>query len=139
MSKPPRNVLKIDIDLPYELFQHLKEGWLRTRALILSRYGLKIEEYSFLRSPSGKVHAYLTLNRELSAKEIAILQFFCGDDHRRALFNFARLAFGEKIFHAFNILFAEKRNAEEVKDPVIELALKAFKEGGDDGDKRDEG
>jgi len=132
VSKQRRNVLKIDIDLPWELFWRLKAEWLYTRATILEAYDLRIKEYAFSRSPSGKVHAYLVLDRELGAKEIAKLQFLCGDDHARALFNFARLAFGERVFHAFNILFSKKTKAEELRDPVVELALKGLG-GGEEG------
>lgn len=120
-------VLKIDVDLPYELFIMLYKEWLETREAILSRYGLRVTEYHITRSPSGKTHVYLYVDRPLNARETAVLQFLCGDDHRRALFNFARLAYGEKIFHAFNILFSEKKHVEAGKDPIVELALRGLK------------
>lgn len=123
--------LKLDIDLPFRLFWALAGEWIATRRLILKYYGLELREWAIRRSPSGKTHVYLTVDRELSAREIAKLQFMLGDDHSRALFNFARLAFGEKVFHAFNILFADKEEVKDVhEDPVVELAIRALTEGG---------
>ena len=103
-------VLKIDIDIPWDIFKRLKYTWVATRRAILSTLGYELADWIIHRSQNGKVHAWITVEvrKPLSVWEKAELQFLLGDDHNRSKLNFLRAEKTPEKFDSFNILFSKK-------------------------------
>ena len=109
-STPRHETLKIDIDLPWNLFQQIKEHWEKTRALVFVHFNLTVKEFIYQPSQNGKTHVWVHVEapRPLTPYEKALIQFLLGDDHNRAKLNFLRAERTPSKFDSFNILFSRK-------------------------------
>ena len=110
-------VLKVDIDLPWDLFIEIKEHWEKTRYLVFRRFNLILKEIIYQPSQNGKTHVFVHVetSKPLTPYEKALIQFLLGDDHNRARLNFERARRTPSKFDSFNILFSKKvvkRNGE---------------------------
>ena len=103
-------VLKIDIDIPIDIFKEVEAEWIITRRAILWVLCYKVRDIIIHKSQNGKVHAWITIetSKPLEPKEKAMLQFLLGDDHNRAKLNFLRATKTPEKFDSFNILFSKK-------------------------------
>jgi len=103
-------VLKIDIDIPWETFEELKEAWEKTRALVFAHFNLTLKDIVYQKSQNGKVHVWIHVKtpRPLTPREKAVIQFLLGDDHNRSFLNLQRALRTPSKFDSFNILFSKK-------------------------------
>lgn len=109
-STPHVEILKVDIDLPWELFQKIKKDWEETRALVFIHFNLTVKDIVYQKSQNGKVHVWIHIesHRPLTPLEKATIQFLLGDDHNRSRLNFERALRTPNKFDSFNILFSKK-------------------------------
>lgn len=103
-------ILKVDIDIPWDLFMEFKEHWEKTRLATLIHFNLELIDIIYQKSQNGKTHVWVHIKtpRPLTPYEKALIQFLLGDDHNRAKLNFMRAERTPNKFDSFNILFSKK-------------------------------
>ncbi|MEM4827789.1 MAG: hypothetical protein QXK07_07120 [Desulfurococcaceae archaeon] len=87
------NIVKIDIDVPYDLFKKvLMDKYLRVVEYVVEHvFGYHITSIRSFVSPGLKTHVYIELRECVDEAHVILLQFFCYSDHRRFVFNLQRL------------------------------------------------
>jgi len=96
-------VAKVDIDLILD--DDLRHKFIKTRKAIIHYLGYTFVAYREKDTEHG-FHFWFTVAEDLTARELAELQFLLGDDVKRCAFNFLRESAG--VFNHFNALFSEK-------------------------------
>jgi len=97
-------ILKVDIDVKLDKRQF--DIFLDTRMLMLKYLNLNVLGYSMSESQKG-YHFWFIVDKDLSDRECAFLQFLLGDDIKRYKYNLIRVEAG--CFGDFNVLFEKKK------------------------------
>ena len=120
----PLRVLKVDVDVPNDLYD--VEKIFMWRIYALRELGYDVECARYEPSSSGEhIHYVVVLKEPVeSMKEVYDLQMFLGDDHRRATYNYIRYkVMGDDSYH-FNVLFRRKvKLTAYVKLRIISRAI----------------
>lgn len=107
------SLLKLDIDIPSDLFGIYKIQFIRTRKLMLEYLGFKMTDFDIKESTRGHIHIRIWINPPAKHdSELNMLQFLCGDSHYRFVQNQKRIC--EKMTH-WNKLFFKKVKLNEIQ------------------------
>jgi hypothetical protein len=97
-------VLKVDVDV--KLLPEDLKVFIDTRILILRYLGFERVGCTMSETQKG-YHFWFIVDKDLSDKECAFIQFLLGDDIKRYKYNLIRVE--ANCFKDFNVLFEEKR------------------------------
>jgi len=99
------NVLRVDIDKPFDYLDKVFYGNLTLRNLLVWRifyvskvFSQKVESLEFRRSLSGNIHIYVTISPGIQRTLVPLVQFIMGDDIMRAMMNLKRKGKGNYLF-----------------------------------------
>lgn len=91
MADVRQRVVRVDIDVPYELFEKVfREPYEKAVRAVAESLGLRVESIRYYKSKGGNTHVYITVDKELRGYEYLIVQFLFYNDHRRTLHNTTR-------------------------------------------------
>lgn len=93
-------LLKLDVD--YYPPRRWLEDWIKTRKAILETLGYKVVRVDIFKSSRRGFHAYIQIDKPVSAYTLNRLQFLLGDDSTRVKINNWRIKRGIKDW---NILY----------------------------------
>ena len=99
------NILRIDIDKPFDYLDKVFYGNLTLRNLLVWRifyvskvFSQKVESLEFRRSLSGNIHILVVISPGIQQTLLPLVQFMMGDDATRTMMNLKRHGRGNYLF-----------------------------------------
>jgi len=99
------NILRIDIDKPFDYLDKVFYGNLTLRNLLVWRifyvskvFSQKVESLEFRRSLSGNIHILVVISPGIQQTLLPLVQFMMGDDATRTMMNLKRKGKGNYLF-----------------------------------------
>ncbi|CAD98941.1 hypothetical protein AFV1_ORF144 [Captovirus AFV1] len=138
------NILRVDIDQPFDYLDKQFYGNLTLRKLLVWRifyvskvFSQHVESLEFRKSLSGNIHVLVTINPGIQRTLVPLAQFLMGDDIMRTFMNLKRKGKGNYLFSYGNTdadrFLAERQIARKQK------ALNRKKSKTKNGEKNGEG
>ncbi|MEM4889523.1 MAG: hypothetical protein QXJ64_08810 [Thermosphaera sp.] len=85
------NVIKIDIDIPYDMFMDWAPFYESVADYVLIKLArARIKQVRYYRSEHGNVHVYIDVDKCVPKDAYHIVQFFLYNDHKRTMLNYTR-------------------------------------------------
>jgi len=99
------NVLRIDVDQPFDYLEKTFYGNMTLRNLLVWRifyvckvFSQRVDVIEFRRSLSGNIHVYVTVSPGIQQTLVPLVQFMMGDDIMRTMMNLKRKGKGNYLF-----------------------------------------